>query len=780
MDSPQWRAPRAIDALQRSLAQCSSWMEALRTEVDSLLGLVHADGCVLISPDQNKLSLGWIPNTFADWLRSDSWRSLETNTAVTLIDRTHDPQLGTECWLILNISRGEEGVIVWFRRASEANPWTEEDRQMAGELRVLLLEHLVRVRRSQVKRDHLAYQQRFQRILDALSPFVGLLTPDGTLIEVNRSALEIAQLTREEVIGKKLTTTYWWTDPPALASQLELAILQAARGETVRFDVQIRVAENRRCWIDMQLSPLLDASGEVELIVGSAVDMTERRQAEESLRLGEARIRGIVNTAPDAIMTLNESGQIESANLAAERLFGYTSEELLGKPISELTPGDSHADQPYIPQVGRYERVARRRNGEQFPIELSIGEMRVGFKRILIGIVHDLTERKHLEKQLLQAQKMEAIGRLAGGVAHDFNNLLSIILASSSTLLDEMDPEDEAYALVSEIEKAGERAAGLTRQLLAFSRGQILETKILDLNQVILGVVRMLRRLIGEDIDLVTRLAPDLGRIRADLGQLEQVILNLAVNSRDAMPDGGRIVIRTRNVSEEELPAEVRQNMRPGPCVMMSLRDTGCGMDETTKSHLFEPFFTTKGPGKGTGLGLATVYGIVKQSEGHITVESEPGKGALFCIYLPRVDAAPADDWLATNKMRDQFSGHETVLLVEDETDVRALASRLLKKRGYRVLEASDGHEALEIVEKQTEAIDLLLTDVVMPKMNGRELANRILQLRPNMRILYFSGYTDDSILRHGINAAGIHFLQKPFTPDTLARKVREVIDQKV
>jgi two-component system cell cycle sensor histidine kinase/response regulator CckA len=371
---------------------------------------------------------------------------------------------------------------------------------------------------------------------------------------------------------------------------------------------------------------------------------------------------------------------------------------------------------------------------------------------------------------------MEAIGRLAGGIAHDFNNLLTIIIGNSELLGESIDPQDPKSQLIQQIHKAGERGAGLTRQLLAFSRKQVLAPKVLDLNALVADLDEMLRRLIGEDIDLVPIQAPDLHRVQADPGQLEQVLMNLVVNARDAMPHGGKLTLETRNVDLEEGQFPGHPAVRPGPYAMVAVTDTGCGMDEHTKAHLFEPFFTTKEPGKGTGLGLATVYGIIKQSDGHITVESEPGRGTTFHVYLPAVNTKATARPSNLGHLQTR-QGKETILLVEDDDAVRALARQILERSGYTVLEASNGNEALQVCEANSK-IHLMVTDVVMPQISGRQLADLLLPLRPNMKVCYMTGYTDDMIIHHRVLGAGTAFLQKPFTAALLTHKVREVLDQ--
>jgi signal transduction histidine kinase len=389
-------------------------------------------------------------------------------------------------------------------------------------------------------------------------------------------------------------------------------------------------------------------------------------------------------------------------------------------------------------------------------------------------IAADLTEIRRLEVQYRQAQKMEAVGRLAGGIAHDFNNLLTAILGTTGLLL-ESGTDARTRIDVEEIEQAAQRAAGLTRQLLVFSRQQVLEPRVLDLNAVVGDLQRMLGRLIAENIELRTELADEVGAVQADPGQLQQAIVNLVVNARDAMPNGGRVTIETANVDLDPRQLEADTLTRPGEYVMLAVHDTGVGMDAATKARLFEPFFTTKEPGRGTGLGLATVYSIVKQSGGYIWVYSEVGHGTTFKIYLPRVAGTPQR--VIAQTPAPLLGGSETVLVVEDQTEVRELTKRMLEGRGYTVLTAENGGHALQVAAQHAKRIDLLLTDVVMPGVNGRELAVQLAQQRRGIKVLFVSGYTGEAIRQHGLLELGAAFLQKPFTPDVLARKVRDVLD---
>jgi len=528
----------------------------------------------------------------------------------------------------------------------------------------------------------------------------------------------------------------------------------------------------------------------VERELREADHRRERRRAEATLHVVQARLAGILDMAEDAIISVEESQRIILFNRGAEKMFGYAAHEVLGKPLDVLLPSrltDAHRshirDFGAAPESGRRmgERSdvsGRRKDGTEFPAEASISKLVQKGETVFTAIVRDVTERQKLEQQFRQAQKMEAVGRLAGGIAHDFNNLLTVITSYAEILLEDLTSQDPRRADMDEIRKAAVSAAGLTRQLLAFSRQQVLEPRVLNVNAVLASAEKLLQRLLGEDIELVAALTPEIGAVKADPGQLEQVIVNLAVNARDAMPDGGKLTIETANADMDEAYARVHPPAKPGQYVVLAVSDTGVGMDEQTQRRIFEPFFTTKEVGKGTGLGLATVYGIVKQSGGFIWVYSEPGQGTTFKIYVPRVDE-PVEAVAPPAAPRESLRGAETVLLVEDAAAVRAVTRQVLDRLGYTVLEAPNGKVALHLATKHHGPIHLLLTDVVMPELGGRQLAEQLTALRPELRVLYASGYTDDAVVRHGVLKPGSAYLQKPFTPEVLARKVREVLDSR-
>ena len=509
-------------------------------------------------------------------------------------------------------------------------------------------------------------------------------------------------------------------------------------------------------------------------------------QMERRLAESEARLAGIVAAAKDAIITTGPDRRITLFNPAAERMFGYPAAEAIGQPLARFIPPDfgdangqsSTGDSDLLASLTQQVRSGTRgirKDGTDFPLEASVSRSEVGGRRFHTVFARDVTDRKHLEEQLRQAQKMEAVGQLASGVAHDFNNLLTVISGYSELMLSGLGADDPHRGLVQEVYDAGQRAALLTSQLLTFSRKAVVEPRPLDLNAVVATATKLLRRLIGEDIELTTTLTNDVPWVFADPGQIEQVVMNLAVNARDAMPRGGRLTIETKQLDLDAAYAAGRPDVTPGRYVLLAVSDTGVGMSDAVRQRVFEPFFTTKEPGKGTGLGLATVYGIVRQGNGHVAVYSELGLGTSFKVYLPSVGPPPAERPSApAGRVR---SGTETVLLVEDEDMVRAMTRSALALFGYTVLEARGGDDALKLCDSHGGSIDLIITDVVMPGMSGRQVAEAVFPRRPGTKVLYCSGYTDDAVVRHGVLKAEAAFLQKPFTATALGNKVRAILD---
>jgi PAS domain S-box-containing protein len=519
----------------------------------------------------------------------------------------------------------------------------------------------------------------------------------------------------------------------------------------------------------------------VALLGRTRVYLRRQRQAEHALRESEQRYRALFESSPFPTWVQDaETLAILAVNGAAVERYGYTRQEFQGLTARDLrVTADLRSLNEQLDKIGTdaapevHTARHRTKDGTELEVEVNGRAVELGGRRVRLVSIRDVTERKRLEEQFRQAQKMEAVGRLAGGVAHDFNNVLNVILGYVELTLRTMEEGDRRRRNLLEIRKAGDHAASLTRQLLAFGRGQVLQPRVLDLNAVVVDMDRMLRRMIGEDVELVTALCADLGHVKADPSQIDQVILNLAVNARDAMPGGGKLTIETADV---ELDGHGQPVLPAGRYVMLAVTDTGCGMPKNVQEHIFEPFFTTKEKDKGTGLGLATVYGIVKQSGGGIAVYSEVDAGSTFKIYLPRVEAS-ADAAPAGAHVAEAAGGSETVLLVEDDPAVRALTFEVLTESGYQVLAASGGPEAITLVESHPARIDLLLTDVVMPRMNGRELARRLHEIRPGLATLYMSGYAPGAIVHQGVLEPGLAFIAKPLRPADLTRKVREVLD---
>ena len=515
-------------------------------------------------------------------------------------------------------------------------------------------------------------------------------------------------------------------------------------------------------------------------------EVAERNRAEQELADLNRRLEAVIDASPLAIIRLDLQGTVRAWSRAAEQLFGWREEEVLGRPLPTVPEGQSQEFQALLERTARgevltgYTTRRRRKDGTLADIRLWTAPLfgSSGEVRGKIAIVADITEQTRLEQQLTHSQKMEAIGRLAGGVAHDFNNVITVVSGYGHMILDGVQNDPDLCEAAEEVLKAAERAAALANQLLTFSRHQVIQPKVVEINVLVRDMARMLRRVLGEQIDLQVVARPEVGLVRADVGQIEQVLMNLVVNARDAMPAGGTLTVETANVVLDENFSRTHSGVGPGNYVMLAVSDTGTGMDPETKSHIFEPFFTTKERGKGTGLGLSIVYGIIKQHGGDIWVYSEPEKGTTFKIYLPQVAAGSAAD-VAEDAASSRMFGDETVLLVEDEPGVRKLVRGVLEQYGYSVLEAGSGREALEMEKGRQGRIDLLLTDVVLPEMSGRDVANALSVSRPGIKVLYLSGYTDHVVIDRGVLAEGASFLQKPFTPEVLARKLREVLDDR-
>jgi two-component system cell cycle sensor histidine kinase/response regulator CckA len=610
-------------------------------------------------------------------------------------------------------------------------------------------------------------------IIECSNDAIVIHTLDGTIVSWNVGAESIYGYSAGEVLGQPREIIL----PDGQPDELNAILEQLKLGKRIQLYEAVHIRKDgQRIDVSMMISPVKDAS---EKVVGAAAitrDISDRKKAEE-------RFYKAFNASPEPITIANlADGRFVDVNESFLHVTGFRREEVIGRTSLELNFWDRTEDYKHL--VGALEERGSVRDMEITFLAKS-GERRTGLnsaevidiagQKCILAIFKDITERKTLEAKLRQAQKMESIGRLSGGIAHDFNNLLGVIIGYGSVLEERMEVDSDLRKGVQEIKKAGQRAAALTRQLLAFSRQQVLEPKVLSLNTVVADIGKMLLRLIGEDIELTTLLQPELGRVKADQGQIEQVIMNLAVNARDAMPRGGKLMIETRNVEVDENLAEQHAPTVPGRYVSLAVTDTGFGMDKETQSHIFEPFFTTKEKDKGTGLGLSVVYGVVKQSGGYIWVNSEVGKGTTFKIYLPRVEAAVDRD--NRQPCVKSLKGSETILLVEDEESLRALTRSLLVQSGYTVLETNNGARALEIARDYQGSIHLLLTDVVLPGIGGSVLAEKMATQYPAMKVLFMSGYTDNTVAAQGVVEEGTFLLQKPFEPEALRNKVREVFD---
>jgi len=638
---------------------------------------------------------------------------------------------------------------------------------------------LHRTRRRLFEREEL-----FQLIGENVADMIAVVDMEGRRLYNSPSYHKVLGYTDEEL---KTSSSFDQIHPDD-RSRVQEAAAEARRTGVGR-PLEYRIRHKDGSWraLESNASVIRSASGEPEGLVIVNRDITERKEAAESLRRSESGFRSMIEDAPYGIFRSATDGKLLRANPALQKMLGYENvDEMLNAALVRdifKSPSDFDGLKERLDSANEFRDVEvelKRRNGALITVRCTGRKVKEEYQGMSCFDVfaEDVTERRILERQLRMAGKMEAIGRLSGGIAHDFNNLLGVIIGYSQVLKRRLDPGNALLEHVQEIEKAGQRATGLTRQLLAFSRQQILTPSILKLNDLVFDMVKMLPPLLGEDIDVSTCLSSDLAMVRADHGQIEQVIMNLAVNARDAMPKGGKLRIETANVELDQAYAWQHTGAKPGHYVKLTVTDSGTGIDKEILAHIFEPFFTTKEVGKGTGLGLATVYGIVKQSGGYIWVDSEPGQGASFQIFLPQV-SEPAAIITPGAPVAEARGGPETILLVEDSEPLRKLTRVFLESHGFQVLVAQDGEEALQVEARHAGKIDLLLTDIVMPGMNGRVLAERLLSKRPGTRVQYISGYADNFIALQGAFEQGMVLLHKPFTEEALLRKVREVLDAK-
>jgi two-component system, cell cycle sensor histidine kinase and response regulator CckA len=817
IDRPEHRL-RVLSVALRAFAEATTDYDRLLEVVARTLSDVVADGCIvrlladdgllapaaLCLPIESRVddpgeaarlrSVLTTPQRISDY----AWgvRLMETGEAflASPLDRTaltteiaevYD-RIGVHSLLVTALRvRGESiGTLAMFRFRGASPPFDTRDQELAQALAdhaALAIANARSYAAERAARDAAEKAKaRFARLNEAgVIGTVVVDLVDRAVVDINDALLDLLGYSRDDflagrIVWRSLTPPEWRDLDNRAVDQL------ATTGVAGLREKEYFRKDGTRIPVLAGSAMLRDGT---EQCISFVLDLTERKEAERGRREAERRSQRIVESSMVGIWMIDIDGQTTFMNARMAAILGIdVSDGARAQFADFFLPEDLLAIRERLAQrsagvSSSYETRFRRRDGSVGLLAIEASPMydaRGGYEGVL-GMVSDVTQRLRLEEQLRQSQKMEAIGKLAGGVAHDFNNLLSVILSYAEMLLAEVKPGEPIRDDIDEMRKAGERAADLTRQLLMFSRQQVLAPKVLDLNEVLTSMNKMLERILGADVDLVSLPASPLGRVRADPSSLEQVIMNLVVNARDAMPTGGKLTMETGNVVLDEAFADTHLGVSPGPHVMLAVTDSGIGMDPSTLSRIFEPFFTTKESGKGTGLGLSTVFGIIKQSGGSVWVYSEKGRGTTVKVYLPRVDGAIES--VRVTAAQRSLRGNETILLVEDDDQVRAVARGILLKNGYHVIEARNAGEALLHSEKHPTTIHLLLSDVVMPQMSGPELAKRLAKSRPEMKVLCMSGYTDDSIVRHGVLEAQVAFLQKPFTPDMLARRVREVIE---
>ncbi len=689
-------------------------------------------------------------------------------------------------FIFVSGSIGEEFAVETLKRG--ATDYILKDRlsRLAPAVRRALAEAEEHVKRREAEEALRQERDKVQEYLDIAGVIVLVIGADRKVQLVNRKGCELLGYDQEEIIGSDWFDNYLLEEDREPAGTFFQAAIDGEREQPAEAEnyVLTRTGESRlMAWHNTLLR---DDSGKIIGTLSSGEDITDQRQAEEALRASEERFAVAFRSNPNAVgINYLETGRYVDVNDSFVSMYGYDRDEVIGRTPLELRLWEEPEQRDELMRTLREQGVVRDfqfafrpKSGELGTARLSAGLIELGGEPCILAVTNDITEQIRLEEQLRQAQRMEAVGQLTGGIAHDFNNLLTAILGFTHLMQAQLSPEDPLYEFTERILYSGERAASLTSQLLAFSRKQIIQPRVLDLNTVIPDMDEMLQRIIGEDVELRTVLAPDLWPVNMDPTQVEQIIVNIAVNARHAMPRGGQLTFEVSNAVLDEDAVADRPETEPGEYVQLAITDTGVGMSDEVMAQIFEPFFTTREVGQGTGLGLSSVYGIVKQNHGDIWVHSQVGQGTTFKIYIPRAA------WQATlspsdrDQAADLSRGTETVLVVEDDPNVRDLIASMLRMQGYTVLEAAHAPEALRLADEHGGDLHLLLSDLVLPGMNGLELAGRLATTNPGIKVLLTSGYTRDVIERHGMPSHGIPFIEKPFSPSDMARKVRDVLDE--
>jgi PAS domain S-box-containing protein len=740
--------------------------EAVREAEGSHIHLVHVDTLAkaLARLDQDRFDVVMLD------------LSLPDAEGLTTLVRTHAHAPSVPIVVLTGLD--DEGLAIRAVREGAQDYLVKG--QVTGQLVVRAMRYATERKRAveALQRSEEYYRSLIENALDIIT----VVDSDGVVRYGSPSLERVLGYPQGALHGSNLQTIVHPEDAALFLEVLEIGTKNP--GATQSFECRLR-HRNGTWRVIEAIGKRFEQDTAVNGFVLNSRDITERKRAEEQLRQANETLRAVIETSPLAIYALDLDGQVRSWNSAAQRIFQYSEEEVLNRRLPIVALED---EEPFLQRIAEatsgnllvgHEERRYKKNGD--PIEVSIWNAQLrdatGAVTGIVEAVADNSERKRLEEQFRQAQKMEAVGRLAGGIAHDFNNLLTVITGYCQMLLDRIPPEDAMSEDMLQVLKAADRATTLTKQLLAFSRRQIFQPKVIDLRTLVADMGHILKRLVGENIKLMSHADPNLALVRVDPGHLEQVIVNLVVNARDAMPQGGAVTVSMSNTQVSAAFPHQHINLPPGGYVLLEVADTGIGIDEETKGHLFEPFFTTKEKGRGTGLGLSTSYGIVKQNRGEILVRSELGVGSTFSIYLPVAEQQSADVTATGESEKRTFRGAETVLVAEDEDGVRTVITDMLRKQGYSVVTAPGGAAALETALKLPR-IDLLISDVIMPGMNGPELAERLREIRPDLRVLYVSGYTDSAIAREGELEPGTSFLHKPFSPNQLSSKVREVLDQ--